>query len=306
MTRQFDDVEPVAADLGGGVARQIAAGDVQPGGLGVARREQAALQYQRAFVLPAVEAGVVDTDGGARREFHGEGAVAFPEGLAALGPGELGESDDGVVRDHRHGEGRLDEAAGSAGHRLDPGGTQGVRAGRVEGVAVDGAGRGRLDGAFPCQIGSEEGCVGDGAGEGDAAQGGAAAAGLGAGGAAASGRGLVTGEQSLIEIDGREVAEAGDGDVEEFLGGGLQVEGVAYSGARLVEDREVAPGARGFTCGDLTTCDVAAEPGYPDRAAGSAEHAVQVDRPVPAVPCRRGRRRLSGCRWRTRRFPGPA
>lgn len=61
---QFDHVEPVAADLGLHVAGEVAAGDVEPGRLGVARGQEAALQYQRALVLAAVEAGVVDTDGG--------------------------------------------------------------------------------------------------------------------------------------------------------------------------------------------------------------------------------------------------
>lgn len=288
MSGQFDDIEPVSAHLGGGVARQIAARYVQPGGLGIAGRKQTALQYQRAFVLPPVEAGVVDTDGGARREFHGEGAVPLPEGLAALGPGELGESHHGVVRDHRHGEGGLDEAAGTAGHRLDPAGTQGVGARGVEGIPVDGAGRRRLDRASARQVGSEQGRVGDGAGDGDPSQGGAATAGIGAGGAAASRRGLLPGEQPLVEVDGREVAEAGDGNVEEFPGSGLQVEGVAYPGARLVEDREIAAGARGLACGDLTTCDVTAETGDPDRTAGSAEDAVQVDGPMAAFLAARG------------------
>ena len=139
---EFDDVEPVAADLGGGVAREIAAGDVEAGGLRVAGRQQAALEDQRPLVLPAVEAGVVDTDRGARGEFDGECPVPFAEGLAALGPGELHEADDGVVRDHRHGERGLDERALLAGYRLHPGGAQGVGAGRVEGVAVHFADRG--------------------------------------------------------------------------------------------------------------------------------------------------------------------
>ncbi len=43
---EFDDVEPVAADLGGVGAGQVAAGDVESGGLGVAGREQAALEDQ--------------------------------------------------------------------------------------------------------------------------------------------------------------------------------------------------------------------------------------------------------------------
>src|SRR5690606_12636786 len=112
---QFDDVEPVAADLagpaGGRVAGQVPAGDVEAGGLRVAGREQGALEYQRAFVLAAVQAGVVDADGGAGGEFHGEVAVAVAERLAALGAGEPGQPHDRVLGDHRHGEGGLHEAA---------------------------------------------------------------------------------------------------------------------------------------------------------------------------------------------------
>lgn len=135
---QFDDVEPVAADLGGGGAGEVAAGDVEARGLGVAGREQAALEDEGPLVLAAVEAGVVDADGGAGGEFDGEGPVALPEGLAALGPGELDESDDGVVGDHGDDQRGLDELALGSRHRPDPAGPQGPGARRVEGVAVDG------------------------------------------------------------------------------------------------------------------------------------------------------------------------
>lgn len=135
---QFDDVEPVAADLGGGGAGQVAAGDVESRGLGVAGREQAALEDEGPLVFAAVEAGVVDADGGAGREFDGEGPVALPEGLAALGPGELDEADDGVVGDHRDDERGLDEFAVGARHGPDPSGPQRSGARRVERVAVDG------------------------------------------------------------------------------------------------------------------------------------------------------------------------
>src|SRR5690606_12163285 len=132
------DVEPVAADLagpaGGRVAGQVPAGDVEAGGLRVAGREQGALEYQRAFVLAAVQAGVVDADGGAGGEFHGEVAVAVAERLAALGAGEPGQPHDRVLGDHRHGEGGLHEAALPAGPRPGAGGRQGCPHGRVEGV----------------------------------------------------------------------------------------------------------------------------------------------------------------------------
>jgi hypothetical protein len=88
---------------------------------------------------------------------------------------------------------------------------------------------------------ADEGRVGDGAGEGDPAQFGAAVG--------QSGRGLVAHQEALVEVDGGEVAEAGDDDVEEFAGGGLQVEGVADAGAGLVQEGEIAPGGGGLAGG---------------------------------------------------------
>jgi hypothetical protein len=173
---ELDHVEPVAADLGGRVAREVATGDVQARGLGVARGEQAALEDERPLVLPAVEAGVVDTDGGAGGELGGQRPVPLAEGLAALGTGELHEADDDVVRDHRHGEGGVDEAALVAGHVLDAAGAQGDGAGRVERVAVHRAERGRAGVPRTLRAASRAGGedlgegVGDGAGVGDAAQ----------------------------------------------------------------------------------------------------------------------------------------
>ena len=73
---------------------------------------------------------------------------------------------------------------------------------------------------------------------------------------------------ALVEVDGGEVAEAGDGDVEQFAGGGLQVEGVADAGAGLVEQGEVAAGAGGLAGGDVAAGDVGAESGDADGAAG--------------------------------------
>lgn len=132
MSGEFDHVEPVAADLGRGVAGEITAGDVETGGLGIARWQQAALEDERALVLAPVEAGVVDTDGGAGGEFGGEGPVAFAEGFAALGAGELDETDDGVMGDHRNGKGGLDEAAVVAGDVLDLAGPQGYGTGELK------------------------------------------------------------------------------------------------------------------------------------------------------------------------------
>ena len=112
-----------------------------------------------------------------------------------------------------------------AGDDCGPGGAQGVGAGRVERVAVD---RADLDGLGDAAVAAADApkatAVGDGAGEGDPAQFGAAVG--------ESGRGLVAGEQPLVEVDGGQVAEPRDGDVQQFAGGGLQVEGVADAGAR--------------------------------------------------------------------------
>ncbi len=169
--------------------------------------------------------------------------------------------------DHRHGDRGLHEAAVLGGDGARPGGAQGVRAGGVEREVVDGPELDPLAGAA-------EGGFGDGAGEGDAAQFRAAVG--------EAGRGLVAGEQSLVEVDGGQVAEAGDDDVEEFAGGGLQVEGVADAGAGLVEQGEVAPGGGGLAGGPAAGGDVGAEPGHADGPAGTAVHAVEVDGPVAA------------------------
>ncbi|CAM5658144.1 hypothetical protein SFUMM280S_01607 [Streptomyces fumanus] len=269
---QFDDVEPVAADLagpaGGRVARQIAAGDVQAGRLGVAGRQQGALEDQGAFVLAPVEPGVVDTDRGAGGQLDGEVAVAVPEGLAALGPGELHQPDHGVVGDHRHRQRGLHQPALLGGDAARPGGAQRDGAGRAERVVVHGADRDPLPGA-------EEGRVGHGAGVGDAAQFRAAV------GEAV--RCLVADQQALVEVDGGQVAEAGDDHVEEFAGGGLQVEGVADAGAGLVEEGEVAPGGGGLAGGGAAGGDVGSQPGDADGAAGTAVHPVEVDGPVAAL-----------------------
>lgn len=172
MSGELDHVEPVAADLGGRVAREVAAGDVEARRLGIAGREQTPLEDQRPLVFSAVEAGVVDADRGAGRELGGQGAVPLAEGLAALGAGELDEADDDVVRDHRHGEGGVDEPALVPRHVLDAPGAQGDGAGGVEGVAVDRAESGlpRVPGVG-ADTGEDTGQgVGHGAGMGHPAQ----------------------------------------------------------------------------------------------------------------------------------------
>ncbi|CAM5244490.1 hypothetical protein SHIRM173S_06714 [Streptomyces hirsutus] len=195
VSGKFDHVEQVAADLAGPAGRraagQVPAGDVEAGRLRVAGREQGPLQYQGAFVLAPVEAGVVDTDGGARGQLHGEVAVAVPERLAALGTGELGEADHRVVGDHRHGERGPHQPALLARYGPRAGGAQGVRARRVERVVVDGA---ELDGLSS----DAERRVGDGAGEGHTAHLRAAVG--------EARRGLVAGQQPLVEVDGGQVA----------------------------------------------------------------------------------------------------
>lgn len=87
----------------------------------------------------------------------------------------------------------------------------------------------------------------------------------------------------MVEVDGGEVAEAGDDDVEKLAGGGLQVERVAYAGARFVEEGEVAAGVRGLAGGGVPPGDVGGEPGDADGPAAAAVHAVEVDRPVAAL-----------------------
>ncbi len=101
----------------------------RPEATGVAGRQQGPLQYQRPFVLPPVQARVVDTDRGPRRQLHRQVPVPVPERLAALRPRELREAYDGVVGDHRHGERGLDEAALLGRYVQRPGGAQGIRAG---------------------------------------------------------------------------------------------------------------------------------------------------------------------------------
>ena len=117
---QLDHVEPVAANLRGRVARQIAAGDVQARRLRVARRQQAALEDEGALVFPAVKAGVVDADGGARRQLGGQRPVPLAERLAALGAGELRQAQHPVPGDHGHGERRLHDGAELRGHAAVP------------------------------------------------------------------------------------------------------------------------------------------------------------------------------------------
>ncbi len=122
---------------------------------------------------------------------------------------------------------------------------------------------------------ADEGSVGDRAGEGHPAQFGAAVG--------PARRGLVAGQEALVEVDGREVAEAGDDDVEEFAGRGLQVEGVPDAGAGLVQKGEIAPRGGGLAGGGAALGDIGAEPGDTDGPAASAVHAVEVDGPVAAL-----------------------
>lgn len=250
----------------------------RPHGHRVAGRQEAALEDQGALVLAPVEAGVVDADRGAGGEFGGQCAVPLAEGLAALRTGELHEPDHRVVGDHRDGEGGLDEAPVVAGHVLDVAGAQGDGARRVEREAVHGAELGRA----VVRGGVGQG-VRHGAGQGDAAQFGGAADGFLTERVPAAGRCVVAGEQPLVEVDGGEVAEAGHGDVEEFAGGGLQVEGVADTGTGLVEQGEVATGAGGLAGGDVPAGDIGGQSGDADGAAGAAVHAVEVHGPVAAA-----------------------
>lgn len=131
--------------------------------------------------------------------------------------------------------------------------------------------------------------VGHGAGEGDAAQFGGAADRFRGQRAPAAGRRLVPGEQGLVEVDGGQVAEDRDGHVEEFAGGGLQVQGVADAGAGLVEQGEVAAGAGRLAGGGVAPRHVGGESGDADGAARSAVHPVEVHGPVAALGVAGGR-----------------
>src|SRR5260221_2347035 len=59
---QGDDIEPVAADLGGGLGRHVAAGEVEAGDLGDRAGQQGGLQFERGGPLAGVVPGVIDGD----------------------------------------------------------------------------------------------------------------------------------------------------------------------------------------------------------------------------------------------------
>ncbi|CAM5486577.1 hypothetical protein SANTM175S_07917 [Streptomyces antimycoticus] len=254
-------------------------------------------------MFSAVQPGVVDADGGAGGQLDGERAVPFAEGLAALGPGELGEAHDGVTGDHRHHEGGLQHgaelqvlAAVPAGDDPHLGGAQGMGAQGVEGVAVDLAdldGLGVLGGVDAADVAEGDRAVGDRAGEGDAAQLGAAVG--------ESRRGLVAGEQPLVEVDGGQVAELRHGHVQQFPGSGLQIERGAYSGPGLVQQRQIAPYARGLLFCAAAAGDVRGQSGDADGTAGAAVQPVERDRPAAAVGAARS---LAHERHIGQRLPG--
>lgn len=145
----------------------------------------------------------------------------------------------------------------------------------VEGVAVDGADRDRVRRAAEDTGGGGERGVRDGAGEGDPAQLGAAVAG--------AGRGLVPGQQALVEVHRGQIAELRDGDVQQGAGGGLQIEGVAYPGAGLVEQGEVTAGVGGLPLGPAPAGHIGGERGDPYGAAAGPVQPVERHRPAAAV-----------------------
>lgn len=107
-----------------------------------------------------------------------------------------------------------------------------------------------------------------------------AAAAVGGGPAPQALRGLVALQECLVEVDGGEVAEGGDGDVEEFAGGGVQVEAGPDARGGVVEQGEVAPGVSGLAGGGVAAGDVGADRGDAEGASGAVVDAVEVDRPV--------------------------
>lgn len=106
------------------------------------------------------------------------------------------------------------------------------------------------------------------------------AAAVGGGPAPQALRGLVALQECLVEVDGGEVAEGGDGDVEEFAGGGVQVEAGPDARGGVVEQGEVAPGVGGLAGGGVAAGDVGADGGDAEGASGAVVDAVEVDRPV--------------------------
>ncbi len=80
--RQADDVEPVAADLGGGGARLVAPGEFQALDRGQVSGQQPALQGECGRVLVGVGAGVGDRAGDPAAELRRELYVVFGVGPA--------------------------------------------------------------------------------------------------------------------------------------------------------------------------------------------------------------------------------
>jgi hypothetical protein len=101
---QGDHVIPVPADTDQVAGRQITRGDVHAEGLRQLGGQQAALQRQRGTALPRVEPGVVDADGGPRREILGHRDVRFIERLASRSPDEHRAAEHPPPGLQRHGE----------------------------------------------------------------------------------------------------------------------------------------------------------------------------------------------------------
>lgn len=97
-----DDIEPVAADAGGGIGRQIAVRDLDRAVLGQLPRQQAALQGQRSLVLLGVAAGVVDAQGGARGEFFREREVVLLERFGPLRPPQAEQAEEQTAGRQRY------------------------------------------------------------------------------------------------------------------------------------------------------------------------------------------------------------
>jgi hypothetical protein len=83
-----DNVEPVAADTGVRVGRQVAGGHFEHAGARQAVGQQFALQGERGCPLAAVAEGVVEAQRCPRREVLGEDEVGPVEGSRVLGADE--------------------------------------------------------------------------------------------------------------------------------------------------------------------------------------------------------------------------
>jgi hypothetical protein len=93
----------------------------------------------------------------------------------------------------------------------------------------------------------------------------------------------VGGEDAAVEVDRGHVAEAGDGDVQQLLRRGLQVEGRTDVRPGLVEQGQAAAGAGGLALGALTARDIHDLSGHAHGPVAGAQQPVERDGPAAAT-----------------------